>query len=687
MRLNYRSTNLAFLDFETQSECPLTTVHKFVSHPSTRALCLCVKVDGAMHRFGPYLDAEAKSRLANLTEGRTLVAHNAPFDHAVWEAEGLPEREWMDTLPCARAAGFPGKLDLISKAVGGRGKDPNGKRLLDLLCILRPGQRPPAVGPAHKLLMDYCAQDVEELELIHRRVARYGEPDVMQVDRDVNDRGVPIDRAWLTALIALYSENKTLQTERFNEHTEGSINPNSPKSVLEWVNSLGFHPGTESKTSEEVKPSISKQAIKDLMHSPEKFYGGEGDMADAFSIVKEALEARREVVRVGKGKAEKALECLEDDDRIRDQFVYYGAGPGRWSSRALQLHNMPTTSLVKGVDPKSLELTFDAVKSAAAKATEGNSGTLISVADVLNAMLRCMVRADNLLVADYAGVEARALAWICDEPTHLALFRDPTASVYLDMGEKLYGRRISKKEYKEYTLAKAIVLGAGYGMSGMKFAYMCKLRNTDVRILDRLGIKAEQVISIYRKTYPRIPMTWKALGDAAIACCGGCDSYAGKCHFVRDGSDMHIVLPSGRPIVYRNARIEMKVPGYALMYNTYGHVAVPVKTVVYDSSHGFPVALWGSKIAENVCQAICRDLMATTLVNAESMGLNVVLHVHDEVVCEAPEGRFEEFLEMMTCGPKWSEGFPVMAEGYTGPRWTKNTEGYREGVAMNGRML
>src|SRR5437868_6691223 len=221
VKLDWAPSRVAFIDYETQSECELETVHKYAAHPSTRALTCCVKYDGVMRRMGPYLSSEDKEFLADLSSSCTFVAHNAPFDAAIHELTlGLPPARWFDTLPCARAAGFPGKLDDIASILTGAGKDPNGKRLVDLLCIVR-GGRVPAVGPAHKLLLDYNERDVELLEAVYHRVKEHGEPDVMTVDRTINDRGVPVDRESLRKLLALYEENADTLGQQFSDASGG----------------------------------------------------------------------------------------------------------------------------------------------------------------------------------------------------------------------------------------------------------------------------------------------------------------------------------------------------------------------------------------------------------------------------------------------------------------------------------
>lgn len=674
MKHNWKPSRVAFLDFETQSREDLSTTHKYATSTETRVLTVAVKVDGTMHKFGPYLDDEGKARLARITEGRTIVAHNAPFDAAVWEhCAKLPDREWFDTLPCARAAGLPGRLDDLGKKLTGRGKDPLGKRLVDMLCIIKGPT--PAVGPAHKLLMDYNVRDVELLEQIYSHVKDFTEPAVMSVDAVINERGVPVDKEFVQRLQELFAYNKKVSGEEFDKLADG-VNPNSPKQVKQWMHELGFD-----------VDSIGKFALRDLAANPYKYFIGDTDLDAAYEALAEALEYRKEVARVGKGKADAALQTLENDGRIREQFVYHAAHTGRWGGRKLQLHNMPS-NVNKFVDVRTMPLTYEAAVALAEEATrktreEDPASAKVFVADVLNVLLRRMVSAPNMLIADYGAVEARCVAWMARCQRMLDLYSDPEASVYLDMGDKVFGRRISKKaDPQEYILAKTLVLGCGYGMSGTKFGITCKARCISTAVLEKRGLKAADAVSAYREAYPEIPRLWRAMHDALHAAVNGLPCEAGRCKFYMVRSDLHLELPSGRRLVYRNARIEPRVPGYCRLY---GMPENPVPTVIYDTPRMHEGFLYGSKVCENASQAICRDMLADALVSSEQASLHPFLHVHDEEGCEDGPERLPLLMEIMSAGPSWASDFPILVEGYSGPQWTKKSKGYKEAVYLSGK--
>lgn len=691
MKFNYKPSKVAFIDFETQSNCPLTTVHKYVSHESTQALTCVVKVDDDMWSIGPYLGDEAKQLLTNIAKERTLVAHNAPFDGAIWERVlGLPEAEWFDTLGPTRASGLPGGLDAACQALFGHGKDPRGKRLIEMLCILKPNQKPPAVGPAHKLLLEYNETDVVRLEELFNRVKLFVEPELLEVDYRINQRGVPVDSDYLMALREMFKHNKEKLKADFEQATGAC--PTSPKQVKEWMQKKGFRIPTQMKVGvgvTETNESIGKAAMADFFARPEEHYLGEDEgYASALSAVKEAMDMRKECVGVGLGKAEAAWDVLDDDDRMRELFVYYAAHLGRWTSRRVQLHNMPHAA--RHVDALDVEPTYEAVVAAAKAATEvalSKKEPPVYNADVLNAMLRHMVRSPSgLNVADYGAVEARCLAWLARCEKQLAIYQDPRKSIYLDMGEHVFRRPLTKKgDPVEYTFAKSLVLGCGYGMSGAKFDFTCKNRNIDTSSFEAMGTKVSDAVKVYREAYPEIVQLWHEYGRAALECVRyRLQREAGRCLFAMVGNDMHIVLPSGRPVVYRNARIEGSVPAYCKLY---GMAERKIDTVMFDHPRGYTSFLYGAKITENVDQATCRDIMKHALCNLASAGYSTVFHVHDEIGDEG-ENHLDEMLVIMTDTPKWAAGFPCLAEGYYGSTWTKAPpKSYYERSAQNGRLL
>ena len=82
---------------------------------------------------------------------------------------------------------------------------------------------------------------------------------------------------------------------------------------------------------------------------------------------------------------------------------------------------------------------------------------------------------------------------------------------------------------------------------------------------------------------------------------------------------------------------------------------------------------YGGLWTENVVSGIARDLLAEVMLRIEAAGYPIVLHVHDEIVAEMPEGfgNTEEFTHWMTRKPAWALDLPIAAKAWTGKRYCK----------------
>ena len=73
--------------------------------------------------------------------------------------------------------------------------------------------------------------------------------------------------------------------------------------------------------------------------------------------------------------------------------------------------------------------------------------------------------------------------------------------------------------------------------------------------------------------------------------------------------------------------------------------------------------------------AVCRDLLAHTMVRLRREGNRIVLHVHDEVRCTVPAGAVEHltpvFQKIMTEVPAWAKDFPLACDVESTTRYGK----------------
>lgn len=80
------------------------------------------------------------------------------------------------------------------------------------------------------------------------------------------------------------------------------------------------------------------------------------------------------------------------------------------------------------------------------------------------------------------------------------------------------------------------------------------------------------------------------------------------------------------------------------------------------------------RIVSNCTQAIARDILTEAMWRLEKAGFEIVGHVHDEVIIEAPIGKYtpEDICKVMAANPRWCMDLPLAAAGYRGDYYFKD---------------
>jgi DNA polymerase len=651
--------------------------------------------------------------------GKVFVAHNCiGFDSLVWAAKLKPvPTDWFDMIYLVRANGLPGSLDQASQRIGLPGKH-EANRLLKQVFAQENEDEPVTGSDARRATLPRKkVQRIENLIGLARPTLLYNLCDVILMkelwvalagqdleDRliaaheAINDRGIVFDYDLAKQLADLAHWSSERAADQIAELTGGKLvklpqdrepdyKPTTPlrsiKQMKSWLASQGL----------KTLPNLRRETIRRFLDNPETMLSDDGsrvieDVTSIDPMVSTVLKLRMSALRITGLKLDRAIAVSRDMQTttpvLHDLLIYHGAHTGRFTSHLVQVHNLPRP--VNGVDVEQL--------SGAQLMTPAGPAPIIvnavaeiqkklpwaTLDDVLSSLIRCTLvpAPGNLMtIGDFTSVECRGLAWCAGEGKLLDIFRNQ-GDVYCSFGSILYGRPITKKDEVERQVSKATVLGCGYGLGAEKFA--CYAANAGVD-LAAAGVTAEQCILFYRNTYVLVPQLWRDLETAALDAVRhpGHVNQAGRCLWAMEGPHLICQLPSGRKIVYRDATIEEKTPAWAIARGE----KVTKPTVVFNGPRG-PSTQYGGKWAENIVQAICRDLLCEALIRCEEAGLCPVLHVHDEIVCQVPaqkvEQRLHDMLVIMSTPPAWAAGFPLGVEGFWNERYAKKPFGGRAEV-------
>jgi DNA polymerase len=275
---------------------------------------------------------------------------------------------------------------------------------------------------------------------------------------------------------------------------------------------------------------------------------------------------------------------------------------------------------------------------------------LSDIGDLGRAVI-CPAPGNRYMIADYSGVESRGTGWLSGERAKVDAWNrfdetsDPKQEPYY-----LLGKKLGLPEETARKIGKTCDLAFGYGGSVPAFRALAgsaadKLSDDEIK----------KFRDFWRNQHPQTCRFWKWLINAAIRAVRNPNHTipCGRVSFTCDGDFLRMRLPSGRDISYPQPRIETNSRGEPIL-------------LFKDSAKGFTdcrngQGAWHGTFIENAVQGLARDILAETLLRLDAAGYPVVLHIHDEVVCEVPNGvgTLEEFAKLMTTLPAWADGLPI----------------------------
>jgi DNA polymerase len=172
------------------------------------------------------------------------------------------------------------------------------------------------------------------------------------------------------------------------------------------------------------------------------------------------------------------------------------------------------------------------------------------------------------------------------------------------------------------------------------------------------------LVDAWRQSNPNIVQLWwdvdKAVKEAVRE---KTSTHTHGIRFSYESGFLFITLPSGRRLAYVKPRIGTNAFGSSCV--TYEGVGATKKWERIDT--------FGPKGVENCVQGISRDLLCHAMQQLEAAGCRIVMHIHDEVVIEAPKAmEVDEVGRIMGIVPSWAEGLILGAEGYEAEFYRKS---------------
>lgn len=632
------------IDLETFSIVDLVKagVYAYTSAPDFEILLFAYAYDEEEVRLIDLASGEKISDqvLRDLEESKvTKVAFNAQFERTCLSKylnQQLSPDSWQCTAVQSAILGLPLSLEGVGQVLGlEQQKLREGKDLIRYFSIpCKPTQTngyrtrnlPHHAPEKWERFKTYCQRDVEVERAIRRKIVKYPIPEKEQklyiLDQQINDRGVQIDPDLVTQAIACDTLH---QSETFSEAQSltGLENPNSVAQLKEWLLNNGVE-----------VDSLSKKAVADLAKESD----GE---------VERLLSLRQQMAKTSIKKYEAMKRAGCPDNRVRGLLQFYGANrTGRWAGRLVQVQNLPQNhlpdltlarNLLKNGRFVELELLFE------------------SVPNVLSELIRTAFvpkLGHRFIVADFSAIEARVIAWLAGERWRLGVFATH-GKIYEASASQMFKVQIEEitKSSPLRQKGKISELALGYGGSVGALTAMGALD---------MGVAEEELkplVTAWRAANPNITKLWWDIDRAALkAVKEKTLQTVGRIKLEYASGILFITLPSRRKLSYIKPRIEK---------NKFGRDGITYEGIG-ESKRWCRFDTYGPKLVENIVQATARDLLAEAMLSVDRESYKIVMHVHDEVVIEAPTGTgsIEEVCLIMSVPPEWADGLPLRADGY-----------------------
>lgn len=724
-----------FLDTETFSPVDLkkSGSYAYAEHPETEILICSYAIDEGPAQVWDCTDGsrmpddlKAALRQVRRHKAKLVGANFLMFDRLVmrncWDMD-IDPRDILDTMVMAFRHSLPGSLAMQCEVLqidDSLAKDKRGKALIQRFCKPTPKnykvrRYSRETHPSEWAeFIEYARSDITAMREVFHAMPDWGniefENTVLAIDQRINDRGFFVDTALAKAAIDAVKQHKIELQQEANEKWGAGLT------------GAAFLPTLRDLAPAHEILNAQKSTLNDLL--------ADDDLPDDARTI---IEMRLGASSTASTKYNPLLLGLSGDGRRRGCLQYGGAKRTlRWAGKGFQPQNLARGHFsgdeldtgIKMLLKGKAHWCYDVSKLTASTVRgciipePGNKLVVADYSNVEGRGLAWLAGEETALATFLAGLDIYCVT----AGKMFGLDQDHIKQVRKDLRQ----------------IGKACELGLGYGGGVAAFLTFAKNLGLDLyamaetmkgtfpdhiwaaakrgyeyaRIQEKhkkgfAGQKAERpsydlpknvwltcdsIKRMWRESHPKTCAFWNDLESAAM----NAIKNPGKSYWAgaevrengdrairirrtkgKDGSPgwwLQVELPSGRILSYPGIGISVEKQIDEDDDRTEYRERIRYMGENQTTRQWGKQYTYGGKLAENVTQALCRDLLANALVNVERAGWPIILHVHDEIVTEVPnepEYTVSHLERMMCMLPAWAEGFPLAAEGAELMRYAK----------------
>lgn len=484
---------------------------------------------------------------------------------------------------------------------------------------------------------------------------------VWQLDQKVNRTGFAVDMASVHNCIEIVEQARAKYNARLRERTGGAVEGYTKGAdIKRWCASRGLHlydVDDESITEALARRDLPEDIVE-VLRIRQKL---------SFGSVNKLFAFRAQTGR---------------DNRLRDQFVYYGAHTGLWNGRGVQPAN-----LYKGIfsKPEQAERALAIIACRSLELIEIEYPG-VDALEIVASCLRSLIVAGpgcSFMSADFTAIQAVITAALAGEQWKLEVFRTH-GKIYEAQAELFTGitvaeyaayKKANEKHHADRQLGKLATLSGDFGawIGGWKRFGADKILGSDE------AIKA--LILKTRAAMPAIVEMWG--GQTRNKFNRAPDGSRAPCRnelFGLEGAAISAVMYPGQAFAYRQMRYQMHedILYYCGPSGTFMRFHSPRLEPAQQRGNYIPEPwelalsyegwssesyswqrdyLYGGVLTQNAVSHEASEVQKESLVRLDDHGYLPVHHCHDEATAEVPNGHgsLEHFISLVRTLPTWAK--------------------------------